>query len=180
MTFERLPILKYYQALLLCTFASAPFGLVAETVSIHVRVLDGGTGHNLSGLNLAFVDYHTDHKGGHREDLNGRTPVQTSADGDLYSAEPDAQGLLVFNGMGIGGAWTPCTRQPFYDRNRQTYGSDYLYPVSTIIASGFVAKNDCSKISAATKPGELVIFIRPTTGRPMWPTVWPWKLPARR
>jgi hypothetical protein len=114
-------------------------------------------------MNLAFVDYHTDENGGYRDDLNGRKYVTTSADGDSYIANPDAHGVLVFNGMDRNGIWTPCSKQGFYDSNTRTYGNDYLYPVSTIVDSGLVAKNNCSKVSAAAKAGELVIFIRPTT-----------------
>ena len=150
-------------AILSCTFAATPLRLLAETVTIHVRVLDGRTGHDLSGMKLALLDYHTDNQGGERDDLNGRMPVRTSADGTYYVAEPDARGVLVFSGMGVDMAWITCTRQPFYDLNTHTYGNEHLYPVSTIIASGYVAKNDCSKMKAVAKPGELVIFIRPTT-----------------
>ena len=150
MNLGRLQPVMLRLAMLSCIkLAAAPFGLFAQTVTIHVRVLDGRTGHILSGMNLAFVDYHTDRDGGPRNDLNGRVTIKTSADGDLYVAEPNAQGILVFNA--------------FYDPNTRTYGDEHLYPVSTIIASGFVAKNNCSKISAAAKLGELVIFIRPTT-----------------
>lgn len=142
---------------------AVPIGLFAQTVAIHVRVLDGRTGHSLSGMNLAFVDYHTDENGGYHDDLNGRNTVKTSAEGDSYIASPDAHGVLVFNGMGINGMWTPCTRQRFFDSNTRTYGDEYLYPVSTIVSSGLVAKNTCSKLNAVAKRGELVIFIRPTT-----------------
>jgi len=114
-------------------------------------------------MNLTFVDYHTDENGGYRDNLNGRKTVTTSVEGDSYIANPDAHGVLVFNGMGRSGIWTPCSKQKFYDSNTRTYGNDYLYTVSTIMASGLVAKNNCSKLSAAAKTGELVIFIRPTT-----------------
>jgi hypothetical protein len=160
----RLQLVVLKLAMLLCIqLAATPMGLFGQTVTIRVRVLDGRTGHYLSGMNLAFVDYHTDDNDGHHDDLNGRMSVKTSADGDSYVANPDAQGVLVFNGMGIDGAWTPCSRQKLYDTNTRTYGKEYLYPVSTIVATGLVAKNNCSKISATVMPGELVIFIRPTT-----------------
>jgi hypothetical protein len=161
---KRLQVVAPRITMLSCIlFAAAPIGLLAQTVTIHVRVLDGRTGKGLSGMNLAFVDYHTDGNGGTHDDLNGRMTVTTSADGDSYVANPDAHGVLVFNGLGINGAWTPCTRQKLYDSETRTYGNEYLYPVSTIVASGLIARNNCSKITAAAKPGELVIFIRPTT-----------------
>jgi hypothetical protein len=153
----KISILWFFQ------LAAAPIALVAQTATIHIRVIDGRTGHSLSGMNLAFVDYHTDENGGHRDDLNGRKYVTASADGDSYIANPDALGVLVFNGMGRNGFWTPCSKERFYDSNARTYGKDYLYPVSTIVELGLVAKNNCSKVSAAAKSGELVIFIRPTT-----------------
>ena len=141
-------------AILSCAlFAVAPIGLVAQTATIHIRVLDGRTGKNLSGMNLAFVDY---------RNLNGRMTVKTSADGDSYIANPDPHGVLVFNGMG-NGVWTPCTGQKLYDSDTRTYGSEHLYPVSTIVASGLVASNNCSKRTATAKPGELIIFVRPAT-----------------
>jgi hypothetical protein len=144
-------------------FAVAPIGLLAQTATIHVRVFDGRTGKNLSGMDLTFVDYHTDSDGRPNADLNGRTIVKTSTDGDSYVANPDAHGVLVFNVLGKDGVWTPCTRQKFYDSGTRTYGNEHLYPVSTIVASGLVAKNDCSRRTATAKPGELAIFIRPVT-----------------
>lgn len=159
----RLKLLALNISILLCFQLTAPNFLVAQTATIHVRVVDGRTGHSLPGMNLAFVDYHTDENGGHRDDLNGRKHVAASADGDSYIANPDAHGVLVFIGMGRDGFWTPCSKQKFYDSNTRTYGTDYLYQVSTIVNSGLVAKNSCSKVSAAAKSGELVIFIRSTT-----------------
>jgi hypothetical protein len=150
-------------SILSCLQVAAPILLVAQTATIHVRVVDGRTGHSLSGMNLAFVDYHSDQKGAQQDDLNGRKSVTTSADGDSYISNPNSDGVLVFNGMGRNGFWTPCSKQKFYDSNTRTYGNDYLYSVSTILSSGVVAKNNCSKVSAAAKSGELVIFIRPTT-----------------
>jgi hypothetical protein len=115
-------------------------------------------------MNLAFVDYHTGSDGSIHADLNGRMIVQTSTDGDSYIANPDAHGVLVFNILGNrNGIWTPCTRQKLYDSNTRTYGNEHLYPVSTIVTSGLVAKNNCSRRTAKAKPGELVIFIRPVT-----------------
>jgi hypothetical protein len=143
-------------------FAVAPIELLAQPVTIHVRVLDGRTGKNLSGMNLAFVDYRTDWNGSTRSDLNGRMTVKTSVDGDSYIATPDAHGVLVFNGLG-NGVWTPCTRQKFYDSDTQTYGKEHLYAVSTIVASGLVAKNNCSRRTATAMPGELDIFVRRAT-----------------
>jgi hypothetical protein len=160
---RRLKLLALNISILSCLQVAAPILLVAQTATIHVRVVDGRTGHSISGMNLAFVDYHTDQKGGQQDDLNGRKSITASADGDSYISNPDAHGVLVFNGMGRNGFWTPCSKQRFYDSNTRTYGNDYLYPVSTIVNSGFVAKNNCSKVSAAAKSGELVIFIRPTT-----------------
>jgi hypothetical protein len=159
----RLQIVALKIAILSCVlFAVVPTGLVAQTATIHVRVLDGRTGKNLSGMNLSFVDYHTDPDGSRHADLNGRMVVTTSADGDSYIANPDPHGVLVFGGLGSG-LWTPCTGQKLYDTDTRTYGSDHLYPVSTIVASGLVAKNNCSRGTATAKPGELIIFVRPAT-----------------
>jgi hypothetical protein len=144
-------------------FAVVPIGLLAQTATIHVRVLDGRSGKNLSGMSLAFVDYHTDSDGSTHADLNGRMTVKTSVDGDSYVANPDTHGVLVFNGLGNDGVWTPCTRQKFYDSDTRTYGSEHLYPVSAIVASGLVANNNCSRRTAVAEPGELIIFVRPAT-----------------
>jgi len=135
----------------------------AQTVTIHVRLLDGRTGKNLSGMNLRFVDYHTDPDGSAHPDLNGRMAVKTSVDGDSYIANPEVDGVLVFDGLANNGEWTPCTRQKMYDRNTQSYGTEHLYPVSSIIASGLIAQNDCGRKTAVAKPGELVIFVRRST-----------------
>ena len=151
--------------MLLCVlFAVAPIGLLAQTATIHIRVLDGSSGKNLSGMNLEFLDYHTDRDGGTHADLNARMIVKTSADGDSYIANPDAHGVLVFNLLGnVNADWTPCARQKLYESRTRTYGNEHLYSVSTIVASGLVARNDCSGRTASAKPGELVIFIRPVT-----------------
>lgn len=163
---ERLQIATLKKTMLSCiVLAIAPIGLLAQTARIHVRVIDGRTGKNLSGRTLTFVDYHNYRNGSLDGDLNGRKTVKASADGDSYIANPDAHGVLVFEVLGIDGAWRPCTRQKFYDRNARTYGNEYLYPVSTIMASGLVAKNDCRRRTATAGPGELIIFIRPTTWR---------------
>jgi len=165
MNCDRLQAVALRTTILSCILsAAAPIALLAQTATIHVRVLDGHTGKNLSGMNLAFVDYHSDPDGRTHADLNGRMPVKTSVDGDSYVANPDPLGVLVFNGLGsVNGLWVPCTRQKFYDSNTRTYGSEHLYPVSTIVASGLVTKNECSKKTAAAKPGELIIFVRHPT-----------------
>jgi hypothetical protein len=160
---ERPQIVALRTAILSCIlFAVGRIGLLAQTATIHVRVLDGRTGQNLSGMNLAFVDYHTDRDGSTHPDLNGRMTVRTSVDGDSYIANPDAHGVLVFAGLG-NGVWTPCTRQKLYDSDTRIYGSENLYPVSTIVGSGLVAINSCSRRTATAKPGELIIFVRPAT-----------------
>jgi hypothetical protein len=165
MSYERLQVAALRTSILLCIlYAAAPIIPLAQTTTIHVRVLDGRTGKNLSRMNLAFVDYHSDADGSTHADLNGRMPVKASVDGDSYVANPDLLGVLVFNGLGsVNGWWVPCTRQKFYDGNTRTYGSEHLYPVSTIVASGLVTKNNCSRKTAAVNPGELVIFVRHPT-----------------
>jgi hypothetical protein len=164
MNCKRLQIVALRTAILSCIlFAVAPIGILAQTAAIHVRVLDGRTGKDLSGMNLEFVDYHTDPDGSTHADLNGRMLVKTSVEGDSYVGNPDAHGVLVFEALDKDGFWTPCTRQKFYDSDTRTYGSEHLYPVSTIVASGLVANNNCSRRTAAAKPGELIIFVRPAT-----------------
>src|ERR1035437_2527933 len=49
--------------LLYILLAVSPMGLLAQTSTIHVRLVDGRTGKNLSGMNLAFVDYYSDRDG---------------------------------------------------------------------------------------------------------------------
>lgn len=173
MNCERLQIVALRTVILSCIlFAVAPTELLAQTAAIHIRVLDGRTGKNLSGMNLTFVDYHTDPNGSTDADLNGRMIVKTSADGDSYVANPEAHGVLVFNVLGRDAAWVPCTREKLYDSDTRTYGSEHLYPVSTIVASGLVAKNNCSRRTATAKPGELVIFVRPPTWWEKFIYIW--------
>jgi hypothetical protein len=140
MNCERLHIVALKTAILsfIC-FVVAPIGSLAQTATIRIHVLDGRTGKNLSGMNLAFVDYRNDRDGSTDADLDARKIVETSADGDSYIANPNAHGVLVFDGLGSG-VWVPCTRQRLYDSDTRTYGSEHLYPVSTIVASGLVAK----------------------------------------
>ncbi|HTQ96927.1 MAG TPA: hypothetical protein VMH89_08975 [Candidatus Acidoferrum sp.] len=163
MNCERLQIVALKTVMLSCVLVVlAPIGLIAQTAIIHVRVLDGRTGKNLPGMNLSFVDYHTGPDGRTYADLNGRMTVKTSADGDSYIANPDSHGVLVFGGLGKG-VWITCTRQKLYDSHTGTYGTDHLYLVSTIVASGLVTNNNCSRRTATAKPGELIIFVRPAT-----------------
>jgi hypothetical protein len=164
MEFGRLKIMSLRTILLACVLlAMFPAALLGQAVTIHVRLLDGHTGANLSGMDLAFVDYSRDRDGTLHPDLNGRTTVTTARDGDFYVASPDAHGVLVFGGAGNGGDWIPCSGQKLYDSATRTYGTEYLYSVSTVVVSGLVAKNSCSKKTAAAKPGELVIFLRHST-----------------
>ena len=164
MGFGRLKIVSLRTILLACVLlAMFPAALVGQAVTIHVRLLDGRTGENLSGMDLAFVDYSRDRNGTIHADLNGRTTVTTARDGDSYVASPDAHGVLVFGGVGKGGDWIPCSRQKLYDSATRTYGTEHLYSVSIVVVSGLVAKNSCSKKTAAAKPGELVIFLRHST-----------------
>jgi hypothetical protein len=145
-------------------FVIAHIGLFAQNTTIHVRVLDGRTGRNLAGMRLAFVDYHSDPDKRKHDDLNGRLPVKSSLNGDSYTVSADIHGVLVFDGLGDRtGFWTPCTRQKFVNSQTQTYGEEHLYPVSTILTTGLVSKNSCSKKTAVSEAGELILFVRPTT-----------------
>jgi hypothetical protein len=164
MGFGCLKIVSLRNISLACVLlAMFPVALLGQAVTIHVRLLDGRTGENLYGMDLAFVDYSRDRNGTIHTDLNGRTTVTTARDGDSYAASPDAHGVLVFGGVGKGGDWIPCSRQKLYDNTTRTYGSEHLYSVSTVIVSGLVATNSCSKKTAVAKPGELVIFLRHST-----------------
>jgi hypothetical protein len=144
-------------------FAVAPSGVFAQTAAIHVRVLDGRTGKTLSGMNIEFVDYHTDSDGKPNADLNGRMIVRASADGDSYIANPDAHGILVFNGLG-NGVWTPCTRQKLYDSHTRTLGNERLYPVSTIVASGLVTKIIAAEEPLRQSPMNSLFLFAPQAG----------------
>ncbi len=132
----------------------------AQQTTIRIRVLDGRSGKNLSGPELDFVDYHSDTT---NDPLNGRTSVQTTRDGDAYIANPNMNGVLLFDVLGTQGLWVPCVRQKIYDETAKTYGSEHLYPVSTIVTTGLVTKNSCSNRTATANPGELVLFLRRTT-----------------
>jgi hypothetical protein len=159
----RLRLLALKIATMSCVLSAvAPTGVVAQTATIHVRVLDGRTGKNLSGMKPSFVDYHTNSDGSTNADLHGRMRIETSTEGDLYIANPDPHGVLVFAGLGTE-LWTPCTGHKLYDSHKRAYGSDHLYSVPTIIASGLTANNNCSRRTATAKPGELTVFLRPAT-----------------
>ncbi len=74
--------------------AVSPAILLAQTATIHLSLLDERTGKSLSGMHLAFVDYYADRDGTTHADLNGRTTVTISPDGDLYILQ--AQTLMGF------------------------------------------------------------------------------------
>jgi hypothetical protein len=76
--FGRLQIVALRKTILsFILFSVAPIGLLAQqTATIHVRVLDGRTGKNLSGMNLEFVDYHDGRDGSTHDELNGRMIVK--------------------------------------------------------------------------------------------------------
>lgn len=159
----RLPIVALRKILLACfLIAVAPIGAPAQTAAIRVLVVDGRTGKSLSGMDLTFVEYHSGHGGDAHPDVAGQIQVKTTVDGDSYVANPDAHGVLIF-GRFETGYWTPCTRQKRYDWKTETFGNEYLYPVSAIVSTGLVSKNTCSRKTATLTPGELIIFIRPAT-----------------
>jgi hypothetical protein len=164
--FKHLKIASLRTILLTCVpLAMFPAAVPGQAVTIHVRLLNGRNGEKISGMDLTLVDYSRDRDGTiHADlDLNGRTTVTTTRDGDLYAATPDAHGVLVFGGVGNGGDWVPCSRQKLYDSATRTYGTEHLYSVSTIVLSGLVTTNSCSKKTFGAKPGQLVIFLRHST-----------------
>ncbi len=91
-------------------FALAPTGLLAQTAAIHRRVLDGRTEKNLAGMNLAFVDYHTD------RDESTQSKGQTSPlAGVTHSASfkfAERDGTCVYGNVSKTDA-TSITVQPF-------------------------------------------------------------------
>lgn len=91
-----------------------------------------------------------------------------NACGKVRAEKPAVRSLICESSNGSelqvdGRRRVPCSRQKFYDSAARTYGAEHLYLVSTILGSGLVAKNSCSKMTAAAKPGELVIFVRHST-----------------
>ncbi len=59
-----------------------------------------------------------------------------------------------------GWAYMKCDTVSKFGRYR-----DHWYSINTILGSGIVAPNQCSKKSTAAKPGEFVFFVRPMTDR---------------
>jgi hypothetical protein len=169
---ERLQIVMLRLIMASCILSVfAPYALNAQTAEIRIRLLDGHTGSSLSGMKLDLLDYHNDNPkiiG----PLEGRASVDTLQDGNYYTATPKIMGILVLSYFGLAGAsitpYTRCSHQKFYDSNTRTYGNEHLYPVSTIVESGLVTKNDCSNKTATAKPGELVIFVRPVHWWERW------------
>jgi hypothetical protein len=116
---------------------------------IHIRLLDGKTGLPVKADNyMVLVDHH---------DTAHNDWVKIGDDGSVTVTVPD--GAKDFSVKAT------------YDMSMETYVNcdaarennrerDIWYPVSSILKTGVVAPNECSKTHYTAKPGEFVFFVR--------------------
>jgi hypothetical protein len=122
--------------------------------SIHIRLLDGKTGLPVKASNfLVRIDHH--------ETVRNEL-VHMSDDDSVVVTIPSGAQEIAFKAT--------------YDLSMETYINcdveketdkerDIWYPISTILQTGVVAPNECSRTHYTAKPGEFVFFVRKRTWR---------------
>lgn len=143
-----MPVIRTLVGLMVAVVLCA--GLDAQTENtIQIRLLDGKTGLPVKASNyLVQIDHH---------DTAHNEWVKINDDGTVFVTLPsDAKEIAV---------------KATYDMSTETYincdiakESDKLrdtwYPISQILKSGLVTRNECSQTHYTAKPGEFVFFVR--------------------
>jgi len=131
-----------------------------ENRTIIIRMLDSETGQQIppSTFMVYFGDSVKSAKWGRSPDLW----VHPEKDGTgRITLPPSAAVFSVFVPDGQDSrAYMKCDTVTKLGHYRE-----HWYPVATIVASGIVAPNHCSRQGVLAKPGEFVFFVRPMTDR---------------
>jgi hypothetical protein len=140
---------KFALARFTCTVALC-FSLHAQGDRvISLRLLDGKTGSPVKASNfLVRVDHH---------DTILNEAVKMNDDGTVIVTIPTDATEVSFKATYNSSMETyiNCDAAKQSDRER-----DIWYPIATILQSGIVAPNECSKTDYKAKPGEFVFFVR--------------------
>ena len=132
-----------------CVFALCAM-LHAQTDNvIHIRLLNGKTGLPVKADNyLVLVDHHdTQHNDWVKIGDDGTVTVTVPADAKEFSVKATYNMAME--------TYINCDAAKENTRER-----DIWYPVSSILTTGVVAPNECSKTHYTAKPGEFVFFVR--------------------
>ncbi len=120
-----------------------------DVKTISVKLRDGKTGALVKASNfLVRIDHH---------DTVLNEAVQMNDDGTVIVTVPADATEISFKATYNGSMETyiNCDAAKQSDKER-----DIWYPIATILKSGVVAPNECSKTSYSAKPGEFVFFVR--------------------
>ena len=125
---------------------------------VHIRILDGKTGLSVDASNfLVRIDHH---RTMHNE------WVHIDDDGTVTVTLPASAKEIALKAT--------------YDLSLQTYINcdiakednkerDVWYPISAILQSGVVTRNECGKTNYTAKPGEFIFFVRKRNWREQEP-----------
>ncbi len=116
---------------------------------VHIRILDGKTGLSVDASNfLVRVDHHqTIHNEWVRIDDDGTVTVTLPANVKEIAVKATYDLSLQ--------TYIDCDIAKENDNER-----DVWYPVSAILQTGVVARNECGKTNYTAKPGEFIFFVR--------------------
>ena len=135
---------------LLAFLAAFSFSLHAQsTTSISIRLLDGKTGLSVKASNfLVRVDHN---------DTVHPDWVKINDDGTVIVTLPaDAKEISVKATYSMGmDTYVNCDAARESDKERNIW-----YSIATILSTGVVAPDECSKTAFKPKPGEFLFFVR--------------------
>jgi hypothetical protein len=132
------------QLALLCALLMVPCVSHAQTVEIHIRIINGKNGRPIKNETLRVWT------------------TRNHVDADLWPT--DATGLILLKVDGAAqialdeNLNASCRTLP---ANQQSF--QLLYSVAEILSKGISTDNSCGTIRVAAKPGELILFERPFT-----------------
>ncbi len=135
--------------LILCAAFLAPAMHAQAARTITIRILDSKTARPLVPSNFLVRVNHqqTIHADWVTQNENRTATVTLPADATVISIQATYDSAMQ--------TFVNCDSM----KDKQNPQAQW-YPVSTILASGIVAPNGCSKMTETAKPGEFIFFVR--------------------
>jgi hypothetical protein len=132
------------QLALLCALLTMPCVSHAQTVEIHIRIINGKNGRPIKNetLRVWTTRNHVD------ADL-----WPTDATGSILLKVDGAAQIALDENLNASCRTLPANQQSF----------QLLYSVAEILNKGISTENTCGTIRVTAKPGELILFERPFT-----------------
>jgi len=140
----------------LCAGLNAAWGAIyaQSGTTIAVKVLDGRTGKPVKPSNfLVKIDH---------RDTNHNDWVKINDDGTVTVTVPDSAKEVSVKATYELGMETYVNCDAAKEANKER---DIWYPIATILKSGVVAPNECSKTEYTAQPGEFIFFVRKRSWR---------------